>query len=220
MHPATSLLARYKSWASTSIQMQYEAIRFLPRMMLLTSKQLAPAEYLIHAYSNEAIGVHCLEYTHPEFREKAKQGFNIVVAGKAFGCGSSRQEAVMALLGCGIKCVIAESFAFIYSRNQPSLGLVGIVITDPAFYKLAVDGVEVSIDLETNKLQVKGKEFGFDFSEMERKLMDLGGITQAFHKYGKELFQTMCKPNNAKVFRKPYRVPALVEEPKKSSLAW
>jgi 3-isopropylmalate dehydratase small subunit len=198
--------------------MQYEAIRFLPRMMLLTSKQLAPAEYLIHAHSNEAIGVHCLEYTHPEFREKVNQGFNIVVAGKAFGCGSSRQEAVMALLGCGIKCVIAESFAFIY--NQPSLGLVGIVITDPAFYKLAVDGVEVSIDLETNKLQVKGKEFGFDFSEMERKLMDLGGITQAFHKYGKELFQTMCKPNNAKVFRKPYRVPASVGEPKESSLAW
>jgi 3-isopropylmalate dehydratase small subunit len=182
--------------------------------------QLAPAEYLIHAHSNEAIGAHCLEYTHPEFREKVKQGFNVVVAGKAFGCGSSRQEAVMALLGCGVKCVIAESFAFIYSRNQPSLGLVGIVITDPSFYELAVDGAEISIDLEANKLQVKGKEFGFDFSEMERKLMDLGGITQAFHKYGKELFQTMCKPNSAKVFRKPDGVAASVGGPKKSNLAW
>jgi hypothetical protein len=47
--------------------MQYEVIRFLSGILLLTSKQLAPAEYLIHAHSNETIGAHCLEYTHPEF---------------------------------------------------------------------------------------------------------------------------------------------------------
>jgi 3-isopropylmalate dehydratase small subunit len=62
-------------------------------------KKLAPAEYLIHAHSNEAIGQHCLEYTNPEFRDRVKQGYDIVVAGKGFGCGSSRMEAVMALLG-------------------------------------------------------------------------------------------------------------------------
>jgi 3-isopropylmalate dehydratase small subunit len=181
---------------------------------------LAPAQWLIHAHSNEAIGEHCLEYTNPEFRERARQGFNIVVAEKGFGCGSSRQEAVMALLGCGIKCVIAESFAFIYSRNQPSLGLVGIIIKDPEFYALANDGVEISVDLEANKLSVGGKEFGFDFSQMERKLMELGGITQAFHKYGKELFQTMCKPSGTKVFHKPDRKSATVGGGKKSNLAW
>jgi 3-isopropylmalate dehydratase small subunit len=61
--------------------------------------QLAPAEYLIHAHSNKAIGQHCLEYTDPDFRDRVKRGFNVVVAGKGFGCGSSRMEAVMALLG-------------------------------------------------------------------------------------------------------------------------
>ncbi|KAF2122765.1 aconitase family protein [Lophiotrema nucula] len=156
---------------------------------------LAPAQYLIHAHSNEAIGAHCLEYTNPEFRQRAKDGFNIVVGGKGFGCGSSRQEAVMALLGCGIQAVVAESFAFIYSRNQPSLGLPGIIIKDPEFYRLAGEGAELSIDLEENKLKVGDEKFGFDFSQMERKLMDLGGITQAFDKYGKELFQKMCKPS-------------------------
>ncbi|KAF2005769.1 aconitase family protein [Amniculicola lignicola CBS 123094] len=181
---------------------------------------LAPAQYLIHAHSNEAIGQHCLEYTHPDFRQKAREGFNIVVAGKAFGCGSSRQEAVMALLGCGIQCVIAESFAFIYSRNQPSLGLVGIAITAPDFYEVAVDGSEISVDLETNKLTVGDREFGFEFSEMERKLMELGGITQAFHKYGKELFQTMCKPNAAKIFHKLDKATASVGGGKKSDLQW
>ncbi|KAF2729374.1 aconitase family protein [Polyplosphaeria fusca] len=179
---------------------------------------LAPAQYLIHAHSNEAIGAHCLEFTNPEFREKAKQGFNIVVAGKGFGCGSSRQEAVMALLGCGIQVVIAESFAFIYSRNQPSLGLVGIIITDPEFYKLAQNGATISIDLELGKLDVGGREFSFEFSQMERKLMGLGGITQAFHKYGKELFQAMCRPSGTKVFHKPDGHAALGGS--KSELAW
>lgn len=40
-----------------------------------------------------------MQYTHPEFCDRVKEGFNIVVAGKAFGCGSSREQAVMALLG-------------------------------------------------------------------------------------------------------------------------
>lgn len=63
------------------------------------SVKLAPAEFLVGATTNEAIGQHCLEYTHPNFRQKVKDGFNIVVAGTAFGCGSSREQAVMALLG-------------------------------------------------------------------------------------------------------------------------
>jgi hypothetical protein len=74
---------------------------------LLTIDKLAPAEYIIYAHSNEAIGKHCLEYTDPEFRERVKQGFNVVVAGKGFGCGSSRMEAVMALLGMSFIIVSA-----------------------------------------------------------------------------------------------------------------
>ena len=61
--------------------------------------QLAPAGFLIEMKNKEMAGQHCLQYTHPNFRQGVKEGFNIVVAGKAFGCGSSREEAVMALLG-------------------------------------------------------------------------------------------------------------------------
>lgn len=121
--------------------------------------------------------------------------------------------------GCGIKCVIAESFAFIYSRNQPSLGLVGIIMTDPSFYQLAVDGADISIDLEANKLQIGDQEFAFEFSQMERKLMELGGITQAFHKHGKKLFQTMCKPS-AKVFKQSARRAAATGGTVEPALAW
>ncbi|EHK17249.1 uncharacterized protein TRIVIDRAFT_41788 [Trichoderma virens Gv29-8] len=153
---------------------------------------LAPAQFLVSSRTNEAMGAHCLEYTNPEFRSRAKEGFDIVVAGKAFGCGSSREQAVSALLGCGIKCVIAESFAFIYGRNQPSLGLLGFTMDDPAFFEAAVDGAEVSIDLEANQIKVGGTEFSFYLSTMERELVEAGGITPAFKKFGKQLFDMIC----------------------------
>lgn len=60
---------------------------------------MAPAEFLVGTKSNEDIGSHCLEYTDPEFRSRVKRGESVVVAGKAFGCGSSREQAVAALLG-------------------------------------------------------------------------------------------------------------------------
>lgn len=65
----------------------------------VSDMKLAPAQYLITSQTNEDIGAHCLENTHPNFRARVKEGFNIVVAGKAFGCGSSREQAVSALLG-------------------------------------------------------------------------------------------------------------------------
>jgi hypothetical protein len=53
----------------------------------------------VTAKNDKEFGDHCLEHTHPEFRQRVKDGAEVVVAGKAFGCGSSRQEAVQALLG-------------------------------------------------------------------------------------------------------------------------
>ncbi|KAK4073101.1 transcriptional regulator family: Fungal Specific TF [Trichoderma aggressivum f. europaeum] len=153
---------------------------------------LAPAQFLVSSRTNEEIGSHCLEYTNPEFRTRAKEGFNVVVAGKAFGCGSSREQAVSALLGCGIKCVIAESFAFIYGRNQPSLGLFGFTMDDPAFFEAAVDSAEISIDLENNRINIGEAEFSFQLSTMERELVEAGGITPAFKKFGKQLFDMIC----------------------------
>lgn len=94
--------------------------------------------------------------------------------------------------GCGIKCVIAESFAFIYGRNQPSLGLLGFAMDDPAFYEAAADGEEIRIDLETNSLIVGDREFSFSLSTMERELVEAGGITPAFKKFGKQLFDMIC----------------------------
>ena len=70
--------------------------------------------------SDEDLGTHCFQYFRPEFVPKIAEGYNIVVAGIGFGSGSSREEAPRALNGCGIKAVVAKSYAYIYGRNQVS----------------------------------------------------------------------------------------------------
>lgn len=102
------------------------------------------------------------------------------------------------MIGCGVKCVIAESFAFIYSRNQASLGLVGITMEDADFFSAAADGEAIHIDLDHNVARVADRDFHFTLSDMEKSLVSLGGITPAFMKYGKEIFSALCKNGTAK----------------------
>lgn len=92
-----------------------------------------------------------------------------------------------------MQCVIAKSFAFIYSRNQPNFGLLGITMTDEGFFEAAQDGVDIKVDLGRNVVVVDGMdEFPFEMSRTEKDLIGLGGITPAFTKFGKQLFQGLC----------------------------
>jgi 3-isopropylmalate dehydratase small subunit len=159
---------------------------------------LAPAEALVDNPSIENMGKYCLYHTHPEFRNRVKEdGLNIVVAGKAFGVGSSRENAVTALIGAGVQCVIARSFAFIYGRNQPNLGLLGFVMNDEEFYRLATDGAEIKIDVHRRILQVSGVEFGFTLSDLEAQLWQQGGMSTAFARWGKGLLEQMTSGRKA-----------------------
>ncbi|KAH8660471.1 aconitase family protein [Xylariales sp. PMI_506] len=171
---------------------------------------LAPAEALVGNVSPEEIGKFCLYHTHPDFRRRAmEEGLNIVVAGRAFGVGSSRDNAVSALLGTGVQCVIARSFAFIYARNQPNLGLLGIVMEDEEFYKLAAhDRVCLEIDVDRRVIVVgikeeskddsgnrrRTKEFPFTLSDLEMQLWQQGGMSAAFRKWGKDILERITAP--------------------------
>jgi 3-isopropylmalate dehydratase small subunit len=151
---------------------------------------LAPAEALVGDLSAEELGKYCLYHTHPDFRRHVKEdGLNIVVAGKAFGVGSSRENAVTALQGAGVQCVIARSFAFIYARNQPNLGLLGIVMEDEEFYSLAMNGTKIEIDVDRRTVAIGGKEFGFKLSELEVQLWQQGGIAASFMRWGKGVLE-------------------------------
>lgn len=130
----------------------------------------------------------------PSFRDQVAAGQTVVVAGHGFGCGSSRDVAVNALLGAGVQCVIARSFSFIYARNQPNIGLLGITMEDEEFYRLAQDGVAISVDMGRYEIHCGGRTFPFQLSDMERALIEAGGLTEAFKSFGKQVFDVLCKP--------------------------
>lgn len=156
---------------------------------------LAPNEALVANLTPEGLGEYCLYHTHPDFRSRVKEGFNIVVAGKAFGVGSSRENAVTALMGTGVQCVIARSFAFIYARNQPNLGLLGIVMDNEDFYKQAVDDVDIDILVDERIIKVGGQEFEFTLSDLEIRLWETGGISAAFAQWGKKTLENITTPS-------------------------
>jgi 3-isopropylmalate/(R)-2-methylmalate dehydratase small subunit len=110
---------------------------------------ILPGKYLILVDPYE-LGKHALESLDTEFVNKAKDGV-IIVGGKNFGCGSSREQAPIALKYAGVKCVIAETFARIFYRNAINIGLP--VIECPGISEIAKTGDEILVDLETGKIQ-------------------------------------------------------------------
>jgi len=82
---------------------------------------IIPARYLNTSNPKE-LAMHCMEDYDSEFVKKMNQG-DIVVAGRNFGCGSSREHAPIALKAAGVSCIIAKSFARIFFRNAINIGL-------------------------------------------------------------------------------------------------
>jgi len=82
---------------------------------------IIPARYLNTSNPKE-LALHCMEDYDSEFVKKMNQG-DIIVAGRNFGCGSSREHAPIALKTAGVSCIIAQSFARIFFRNAINIGL-------------------------------------------------------------------------------------------------
>ncbi|KAJ2368878.1 hypothetical protein H4S02_010022, partial [Coemansia sp. RSA 2611] len=162
---------------------------------------IIPAQFM-PGVSDEDLGTHAFQYYRPEFRDKVAQGFDIIVAGIGFGSGSSREEAPRAIKGAFVKAVIAKSYAFIYSRNQPNMALLGIVLKDEKFYDLAQEGAEVSIDLPNRKIYCGGHSFTFNLSTMEERLILGGGVTEMYKKYGNLLFRAAIAADPESVLKK------------------
>lgn len=160
---------------------------------LIDTDALSPGPTLTTCKTDEEFGQHVLEYTHPDFRDKVKSGQQVVVAGRGMGVGSSRECAVSALKGAGVRAVIARSFAFIYSRNQPSLGLLGIVMEDEEFYQAAKENENITIDVSRRSIEVGGKTFTFRLSNMEYKLTVNNGISNTYNRYGKAIWRRLMQ---------------------------
>ena len=120
-----------------------------------------------------------MEYTNPEFYKEVKEG-DIVVAGKNFGCGSSREHAPIAIKGCGVSIVIAKSFARIFYRNALNIGLY--ILECPE----AVDGIkqgdEVSVDVDTGVItnHTSSKTYQAQpFPKFIQNIIECGGLINA-----------------------------------------
>ena len=160
----------------------------------INTDAIIASKFLMTSRTEEELGSHCMEFFMPEFRGMVRDGLDIVVGGAGFGCGSSRDPAVQALKGVGVKAVIAKSFGFIYARNQPNLGLLGITISDDAFYETAQVGADIAIDLAASEVVCGGQHFPFVLSDMEKRLIAAGGLTEAFKSFGKSVFDKLCRP--------------------------
>jgi 3-isopropylmalate/(R)-2-methylmalate dehydratase small subunit len=117
---------------------------------------------------------HAFEMLGEGFGEKLKT-FDILVAGRNFGCGSAREQASTAIQGLGIKAVVASSFARTFYRNAINDGLP--IVECPALVEAVQEGDEIRIDLAAGTITANGREFAFpQIPEAVRKILELGGL--------------------------------------------
>ena len=140
----------------------------------VNTDQLFPGKYTYTCSVPQEIIPHLLEDLDPDFSSRVQEG-DIIIAGRNFGCGSSREQPVLGLKAVGITAIIAKSFARIYYRAAINQGLT--LIECP----LAVDayrkGDTVTLDLDNGELIVGTAKFQFPVLPPEiRAIKDAGGL--------------------------------------------
>ena len=136
---------------------------------------IIPARHL-NDPSPAALASHCMEDLDSDFKKKSETS-RIIVAGRNFGCGSSREHAPLAIKCAGVSCVIAETFARIFYRNSINIGLP--IIECPEAAKAVAAGDEVEVDFDSGVITDKttGQSFqGQAFPEFMQKIITAGGL--------------------------------------------
>lgn len=139
----------------------------------INSDVIIPGRYLIYI-DRERLGQHAFEVLGEGFAEKLRS-FDILVAGRNFGCGSAREQAATAIQGLGIKAVVARSFARVFYRNAINDGLP--IVECPDLYAAVQEGDEIRIDLAAGKIHHAGKDYSFpQMPDSVRRILELGGL--------------------------------------------
>ncbi len=138
---------------------------------------IIPGTYLkIHDYAE--LATHAMEGLDPDFHNKVKEG-DFILAGKNFGCGSSREHAPIALAHSGIKAVLALSFARIFYRNSVDGAFLLPIEINEDTYKDISNGDELEINIDNNEIKnlTKNKNYQMKpFSEIIGKIIAAGGL--------------------------------------------
>ena len=136
---------------------------------------IIPARYL-NSFDAKELATHAMVDIDPTFVERLEPG-DIMVAGKNFGCGSSREHAPLVLKTAGVSCLIAESFARIFYRNAINIGFPILECEEAA--KDIAEGDAVEVDFQTGVIynRTKGAEYQSQpFPEFLQKMIGAGGL--------------------------------------------
>lgn len=141
-----------------------------------------PGKYTYSITDRKEMAEHALEDLDPEFVKNVRPG-DVIVAGKNWGCGSSREQAVICLKEVGVGAIVARSFARIYFRNCINEGLP--IVTCDAVDSVE-NGEEVTIDFEAGKVFTPRGEYAFPpLAPSVMEILDAGGLVpHVKHKLG------------------------------------
>ncbi|RKZ30494.1 3-isopropylmalate dehydratase [bacterium] len=133
-----------------------------------------PGKYTYEPLTPQQMAEHALEDLDPRFHLKCEEG-DIIIAGKNFGCGSSREQAAIAIKAAGCRAIIAKSFARIYFRNCLNNGLFAIINSE--IQKKVKTGDNIKIDLFEGIIEVNSEKFNFKKPpEKIFKILEAGGL--------------------------------------------
>ncbi len=140
----------------------------------INTDDIIAAKYLVSTDALE-LGKHCMETINPSFSQEVSPG-DIIVAGRNFGCGSSREHAPLAIKGCGVAAVIASSFAAIFFRNAINIGLP--FLESPDVDKIN-NGDMIEIDLSSGIIKNLTQNTNYKtqaFPEFLQQIVESGGL--------------------------------------------
>ena len=138
---------------------------------------IIPARYLNTSDPDE-LALHCMEDYDSEFVKKMNQG-DIIVAGRNFGCGSSREHAPIALKAAGVSCIIAQSFARIFFRNAINIGLP--IFESEEIADQCSEGDFLKVDTARGMIENINKNRAYNLNPLPafiQNIISLGGLRE------------------------------------------
>jgi 3-isopropylmalate/(R)-2-methylmalate dehydratase small subunit len=140
---------------------------------------IIPAKYLMYMEAKDLQTV-AFQPLGEDFRNEMKKS-QIIVAGRAFGCGSSREQGASAVKAMGIKAVVAKSFGRIFYRNAINIGL--LVVEQREITEALNNGDEISIDVAKGAITAKGKQYTFPpLPQAAAEILQAGGMLEYLKK--------------------------------------
>ncbi len=171
-------MKRFEKVVSSAACLPLENIdtdQIIPARYLRTIEKTGLGDHLFHDWRYDANGQPREDFP---LNDPGAKGAQVLITGKNFGCGSSREHAVWALMDYGVNTVIAPGFADIFHKNSLRNGLLPVTVDGPthaACLKAAATGARFTVDLESNTVTTDPLSFSFNIDPFARNCL-LQGI--------------------------------------------